>query len=195
MIAWIKEWSEGIVIAVIIATILEILLPDNNNKKYINTVIGVYILFSIISPIISKFTGQNINIEDYINKNTSIATNYTMSNIELLENDSNIEDIYIKILKEDITNKINKSGFNVDSIELKLDMNSESNYGEILGIYLHISSLDKNKNINNVNEVKIDLSENSNKKFNVSEGQINQVKEVLMDTYGIDKAKIYINEE
>ncbi len=195
MIAWIKDWSEGIVIAVIIATILEILLPDNNNKKYINTVIGVYILFSIISPIISKFTGQNINIEDYINKNTSIATNYTMSNIELLENDSNIEDIYIKILKEDITNKINKSGFNVDSIELKLDMNSESNYGEILGIYLHISSLDKNKNINNVNEVKIDLSENSNKKFNVSEGQINQVKEVLMDTYGIDKAKIYINEE
>lgn len=195
MIALIKDWSEGIVIAVIIATILEILLPDNNNKKYINTVIGVYILFSIISPIISKFTGQNINIEDYINKNTSIATNYTMSNIELLENDSNIEDIYIKILKEDITNKINKSGFNVDSIELKLDMNSESNYGEILGIYLHISSLDKNKNINNVNEVKIDLSENSNKKFNVSEGQINQLKEVLMDTYGIDKAKIYINEE
>ena len=42
-----------IVIAVIISTIIEMILPSNKNKKYIQMVIGVYVLFNIISPIIS----------------------------------------------------------------------------------------------------------------------------------------------
>lgn len=195
MIAWIKEWAQGIVIAVIIATIFEMLLPDNKNKKYINTVIGVYILFSIISPIITKVTGEGINIEDYINSNTNVATNYTMSNVELLENSSSIEDIYIQTLKSDIESKLKGKGYCTNSIELKINTISEEKYGEILGIYLNISLIEKNSNIDNIEEVKIIFDEENteNKKSNVSEGQLNEVKEFLMDTYGIEKNKIFIN--
>lgn len=195
MIAWIKEWTQGIVIAVIIATIFEMLLPDNKNKKYINTVIGVYILFSIISPIITKVTGESINIEDYINSNTNVATNYTMSNVELLENSSSIEDIYIQTLKSDIESKLKGKGYCTNSIELKINTISEEKYGEILGIYLNISLIEKTSNIDNIEEVKIIFDEENieNKKSNVSEGQLNEVKEFLMDTYGIEKDKIFIN--
>lgn len=195
MIAWIKEWAQGIVIAVIIATIFEMLLPDNKNKKYINTVIGVYILFSIISPIITKVTGENINIEDYINSNTNVATNYTMSNVELLENSSSIEDIYIQTLKSDIESKLKGKGYCTNSIELKINTISEEKYGEILGIYLNISLIENSSNIDDIEEVKIIFDEENieNKKSNVSEGQLNEVKEFLMDTYGIEKNKIFIN--
>lgn len=195
MISWIKEWAQGIIIAVIIATIFEMLLPDNKNKKYINTVIGVYILFSIISPIITKVIGESINIEDYINSNTNVATNYTMSNVELLENSSSIEDIYIQTLKSDIESKLKGKGYCTNSIELKINTISEEKYGEILGIYLNISLIEKNSNIDNIEEVKIIFDEENieNKKSNVSEGQLNEVKEFLMDTYGIEKNKIFIN--
>ena len=54
MIQFLSSWAEQIVLAVIIATIIELILPQNRNKKYIQMVIGIYILFNIISPIIKK---------------------------------------------------------------------------------------------------------------------------------------------
>ena len=53
MISSISSWAEQIIITVIIATILEMILPKGNSKKYIKTVIGIYILYTIISPIIT----------------------------------------------------------------------------------------------------------------------------------------------
>ena len=67
MIEWITNWAQGIIIAVIIATIIEMILPNGSCKKYIKVVIGVYILFSIISPVISKITGKGFNISEELN--------------------------------------------------------------------------------------------------------------------------------
>lgn len=196
LLEWIKQWAEGIIIAVIIATILEMLLPDNKNKKYITTVIGVYILFSIISPIISKFTGKNINLEEYINKSTEVSTNYSINNVALLETNSNVEEIYTKTLKADIAEKMKSKGYNVDGIELKVETDTAKNYGEIQGIYLQISPLTEKNSISNIENVNVnvDISNNSTiKKSQFSEGELNSLKEFLMDTYGIDKNKIHIN--
>lgn len=198
MIEFIKNWAEGIVIAVIIATILEMLLPDNKNKKYISTVIGIYILFAIVSPIISKFTGQTINLKDYSNKDTSLSTSSTMNNIALLENSSNVEDVYMKTLKSDITDKLKSKGYAVSFIDLKVNTSSKSNYGEIEGIYLKLSLLEENNSINSINEIKISVSENLNNPKsmeNISEEDLNNIKEFLIDTYGISKDKIHINKE
>lgn len=198
MIEFIKNWAEGIVIAVIIATILEMLLPDNKNKKYISTVIGIYILFAIVSPIISKFTGQTINLKDYSNKDTSLSTSSTMNNIALLENSSNVEDVYMKTLKSNITDKLKSKGYAVSFIDLKVNTSSKSNYGEIEGIYLKLSLLEENNSINSINEIKINVSENLNNPKsmeNISEEDLNNIKEFLIDTYGISKDKIHINKE
>ena len=46
-----------------IATILEMILPEGKNKKYIKKIIGIYILFAVLSPIISKITGKEIDIQ------------------------------------------------------------------------------------------------------------------------------------
>lgn len=198
LIAFIKDWAEGIVVAVIIATILEILLPDNKNKKYISTVIGIYILFTIISPIISKVTGQSINLKEFTNKDTSLSTSSTMNNIALLENSSNVEDVYIKTLKSDITDKLKSKGYSADYIDLKISMSSKDNYGEIEGIYLKLSLLEEKANVNKVEEIKINISENKSENTtanNISEEDLNSAKEFLMDTYGISKDKIHISKE
>ena len=64
MIDWISNWAETIIIAVIIATIIEMILPEGSSKKYVKVIIGVYILFTIVSPVISGFTGNNIAVSD-----------------------------------------------------------------------------------------------------------------------------------
>ena len=42
---WISDWVQGIIVAVIIVTIIEMILPNGNSKKYIKVVIGIYIIF------------------------------------------------------------------------------------------------------------------------------------------------------
>lgn len=193
LISCIKNWSQGIIVAVIIATILEMLLPENKNKKYITSVIGVFILFSIISPIVSKVTGKTINLEDYIEQKNITSTNYTMNNVALLEKDTNIENLYIKTLKQDITNTVKLKGYIIDYIDIKIETNSEKNYGEILSINIEIS-LPRDNSISNVEQIEIGTSKvKDEKKYNVSEGQLNIIRELLMETYGISKDKIHIN--
>ena len=77
MINFLGSWAEQIVLAVIIATIIEMILPDNKNKKYIQMVIGVYILFNIISPII-KNKEVLTSVEEYNLNNYNTSSNYVI---------------------------------------------------------------------------------------------------------------------
>lgn len=65
VISFISSWAEQIIVAVIIATIIEMILPNGNNKKYIKVVIGIYVLFTILSPILGKITKVNYESFDY----------------------------------------------------------------------------------------------------------------------------------
>lgn len=63
MVAFFSSWAQGIIVAVIVATIVELLLPNGSSKKYVKVVVGIYILFSIIAPVVNKFANQDINAE------------------------------------------------------------------------------------------------------------------------------------
>ena len=73
MINFMSSWAEQIILAVIIATIIEMILPKNKNQKYIQMVIGIYVLFNIISPImkskeffsIEKYDSENYQTKSY----------------------------------------------------------------------------------------------------------------------------------
>lgn len=89
---------------------------------------GVYILFSIVSPVISKVTGSNFNIsnildlEKYIEASSSLENDY--SNFDN-SNTSQIRNIYITNLKNDIKEKIANKGYIVEKIELEIENNEE----------------------------------------------------------------------
>ena len=76
MIENLSSWAKGITLAVIVVSILEMLLPNNKTKKYIKVVMGLYILFNIISPFVKNdFSIQLENIvENSKNKTTSTKT-------------------------------------------------------------------------------------------------------------------------
>ena len=90
MINFISSWAEQIVLAVVIATIIELILPKNKNRKYIQMVIGVYVLFNIISPIIKN--KEAISVENY-----DIGQYQTNSTYEIDQSsmDARIEKIYL----------------------------------------------------------------------------------------------------
>lgn len=175
MIEWITSWAQGIIIAVIIATIIEMIVPDGNCKKYIKVVIGVYILFSIISPVITKITGKGFNISEEFNLDEFYAEADSKSIYNNLNsnNSNNIKDIYITNLKADISSKLKNKGYEVISCEIKIK--DEETY-EIKSLNLSLKKINENKNSNNssnntknvekvqeVNEISIEIGKEENK--------------------------------
>lgn len=197
MIEFISSWTGGIVISVIIATILEMILPEGKNKKYIKTVIGVYILFAIVSPIISQVTGKGIDInrvleiEGMINQNTI--------EVSSIDTSKSIEEIYITNLKQDIKVKLEEKGYQVNSIELKIETINQNNYGKIEEIKLNlIENKQKGNAITVVNKVEIEISDNTKKTKEmdniISNSKIKELQEYLGSVYDIEKYKVKINE-
>ena len=81
MISFINSYVKGIVVAVIISTIIEMILPEGKIKKYVKTVIGAYIVFIIISPIITKITGKEISLSYKLPEANTKAINTIDTNV------------------------------------------------------------------------------------------------------------------
>ena len=123
MVEWISNWAESIIVAVIIATIIEMILPEGNSKKYIKVVIGVYVLFTIITPVINKFTGEDVQVSDILDLDTYIEeaeASVKMQNTIQDNNQSSIMGMYSSGLKDDMKAKIEAKGYVVNSIDINI---------------------------------------------------------------------------
>lgn len=210
MIAFINSWVQGIILAVILATIIEIILPEGNNKKYVKTIIGIYIMFVIVQPLISKMLNKDVNIESVMQNTTSTMSKFETNHNITIETNAYIEKTYKQKLEEDIKDKSSEKGYNISFLNLAIETGDSEDYGQINNIAMKIDKIDKtiedkkgttNNTIDNVKTVQISVSDNKIidgnddvKNTNISENEIETFKEYLVSVYGISKDKIQINE-
>jgi len=200
LIKFINSWAQGIILAVIIATIIEIILPKGKNKKYVKTVIGVYILFTIIYPLINKFTKTNINT--LIENTTKQMSTYQENNSLKIDTDKYIESTYKKKIEEDIRKRANEKNLNITSLNVYIETEDENRYGMLNSLVMKVEKNETSKKNNDVNQIKeINISKNvqnneiiENKDKTVTEKEINEFKEYINATYYLEKEKIHINE-
>ena len=207
MIAFLKTWVSQIIVAVIIATIIELILPNGNNKKYIKMIIGMYVLFTIIQPIASKITGNDLAITNF-NYKKYFGEDIIESSTKDFENNNSklIEQAYINNIKEDIVQKIKQKGYIVTDCNIEiLDDENQENYGSIRSINLTVNPLSvenkenefKENNIN-IENVEINISNNTTEitnkeEINISDKEKQEIIEYLSKEYSIDKTDIIIN--
>ena len=143
MINFISSWAEQIVLAVVVATIIELILPQNKNKKYIQMVIGVYILFNIISPIIKNkedFSIEKYNIEKYQTK--------TKYEIDQTSMDERLEKIYLEELETTIKNRFLENDIEVTKCEVNAILDTTKKNAGIHSITVKLkNTTDENKTI------------------------------------------------
>ena len=216
---FLNSWLQGIIVAVIITTIIELILPEGNNKKYVKVILGIYVVFNIISPFINRFYNVNSNMEISsiinIDKYTKEIEEYNSSsmNIDINEiNNKSIKEVYIENLKNDMKIKLKEKGYNIKDIKLKIN-NNDTYEIENIKIYLNkeksVKSVNDENNImingvneiNEIKEVRINLNNDTEKEntkeensgnSNIDEKTKKEVKEYLSDTYLIDKNKIEV---
>lgn len=193
---WISGWIQGIIIAVIIGTIIEMLLPDGNCKKYVKVVIGVYILFSIVSPVITKVTGNEFRVSDIYDINTYIEVS-AKSSQENIENSqqNQIKQVYITNLKNDMKQKIQEKGYSVKS--LTLEISNDEQY-TLKKIFAQVSKRknEENNEVKGVNEINITISNTTEKQeenISISTKEQNDLKAYLSGIYNLEEKNININ--
>ena len=122
MIEFLSSWAKGIGLAIVVVSILEMLLPNNKTKKYIRMVMGVYVIFNIISPMIENkelFDVNQIDVEAY-----STATK-TTEEVNQTSMDERIQELYVQEIEKDITKKLEEKGLNVTKCKVNAQISSE----------------------------------------------------------------------
>lgn len=193
---WISGWIQGIIIAVIIGTIIEMLLPDGNCKKYVKVVIGVYILFSIVSPVITKFTGNEFRVSDIYDINTYIEVSEKSSQENIENNQQNqIKQVYITNLKNDMKQKIQEKGYSVKSLTLEISNDGQYTLKKIFAQVTKRKN-EENNEVKGVNEINITISnttENIEEYISISTKEQNDLKAYLSGIYNLEDKNININ--
>ena len=137
MIEFLSGWAKNLGVVIVIVSIFEMILPNNKTKKYIRVVLGIFVMFNIISPFIKnkdKLSSVSIDLENY-----TTEQNVTVDQTSM---DKRIQDLYEKELEKDIKNKIEEQGYKVASCKVNATIleneNSNSEENTIQKIKLKI---------------------------------------------------------
>lgn len=162
----ISSWAQGVIIAVIIGSIIQMLLPENKNKKYIKVVIGIYILFSILSPVV----GKNLNLSDY-NLDNYLEIETRDIGEASTTYDDNIKNTFKNKVKYNIEAQLKSRGYIANNIDLEIDDKCNILKIIISDIYENKKEEDTeegkiviNKVETNINSVDVDIRERKAKR-------------------------------
>lgn len=215
MIEFMSSWVKGLGLAIVIVSILEMLLPNNKTKKYIRMVMGIYILFTIVSPFVSHqkdFNINDINLEEYTTTETSTRVDQSSMN-------ERIQELYIQELEKDITKKLTEKGYQVTSCKVKAEISDNEEESKITKIKISVQKSQKDskdqgegkeENLENqvvaeiqkIKPVDTSIKENhseqednteENNNTKVNKADIQNIKKFLIEEYGVNEKCLAIN--
>lgn len=189
MIEFLKFWAKSLGLAIVIVSILEMLLPNNKTKKYIRMVMGMYILFSIISPLIkNKEIFATFNENNFENITNSIDSTY----VNQTSMDRRIEELYSKELEKDISKKLKDKGYNISKCKVTTEIGDTEEKTKIKKIRLVINEKNKNEEAENAENIENSrIPENNESIENVIVQEIQKVKVAINN----EKADDDVNKE
>ena len=203
MLNFLSSWIQGIAIAVIVASIFEMILPKGNTKKYIKMILGVYIVFSIISPFVDSEALYSLNISDAIDEYTeNISTSSSVADNSV---NTNLNEMYINTFEDEIKSTVEKQGYSVISCSVDANFDSEDEDAGIKKISIVLGNKENadeeniESSVEPIEEVEIDVGNTTNENDSkqeetISSDDIDELKDYLSDHFEVDKKIIDIEQ-
>ena len=218
MIEFLSSWAKNLGLAIIVISILEMLLPNNKTKKYVRMVFGLYIIFNILSPFIRNKDILDVNsydLNEYIDHYTTSQTNETQNSVN-----NQVEEIYIRELEKDITQKVESLGYQVTTCNVYATLSSKNEENYIEEIVLTVEKKEEQENNQQGNETeqtetiedklveeiqkikpvnttigKINTTnkEQADNKTSINNVDIQKIKKFLKEEYGVEEKCLKIN--
>jgi len=182
MIEKISSYVSSIVALILAITMIELLLPDTRNKKYVMFASSLIIVLSVVNPILKVF-GSEINVNKEIEKIQKEMKTYENTSVTKYQLEENVYNAYVENLKNNMRARLEDIGYRVLQTEIQVDkatyepkqieMLIEYKDGDIQPVVIDVFGFTETEKIFEADAVKI--------------------KEILSEEYGIEKEKIQIN--
>lgn len=215
MINFLSSWVKNLSLALIIVSILEMILPNNKTKKYVKMVMGLYILFSIISPFIensNKFNFDNLDLTSYVEGTQT--TSSISEEVDQTSMDNRLNQIYKEELEKDITKKIEEKGYEVESCKVVAHISQDDSGIEKITLKISgkTSKNEDNKEdtttiedkivteVQKIQKVEISISKNKEdeeeqleESTKITKTDIKIIKDLLISEYGVSEKCLKIS--
>lgn len=186
---FIYSWIKDLVLLFIIISLVDLIMPKGSLRRYINFVIGLLIIFTVINPFI-KLTSLDFQLDREVFRNIDNAQ--SLDEDIVARQDEQIESLY----KEKIANEIktfveDNTEYSLSTLNVEINK-AEDNFATIA--YLNMMIQDENVGTNDDNiriEVKPVILEANVK--NHSEDDFSDIKELISKRYEIEEELISIN--
>lgn len=190
---FIYSWLKDIVVLFIIITLVDLIMPKGNIKRYIDIFIGLILIYMVVSPFL-KLTSFDFKLDGSVLESFN---HYETNNVDFTKEQSEkIEDLYIEKLNSRIKLLVEEiSKYGIDTIDINIEK-KEEHFGEIKSIEIVLSEeLNENTTTNNseieIQKVKkVSLEERNLKKDDIS---FRDIKTLIAKELEIDESLIYIN--
>lgn len=177
MIDFLVSWAEQLIIALVVIIIIEIVIPNGNNyKKYIKVVLGIFLLYTIINPLI----GKKINQLEFKEVAANIYVDNNINNQNLINYNDQIIKKFKAKFEENLNEFLNDNGYELSKTEQDVTYINEE---------IEINRL--KLKIKKYTEEKIGKIEITNKE-SITENEVKEIKKKISENYEIDEDKIII---
>lgn len=198
----ISIWSRSIVVSVIIAIVIEMLLPENNSKKYIKIILGIFIVYSIISPIFELFSGSSV--DSLIDRGEAAigASSLSMDNINdnINYTDKTVRNLYSQRLENEINKVLQNNGYIPEKIEIEIASDDTYNINQI-NIKIKEKSEENDSDSKRAQSIvetvkQVVINEEANEGNNsevINENDKSNIKNIIHSSFGVYEENIIIN--
>jgi len=161
----IREWIITIISVIVFITFIEMLLPNSDNRRYINVVIGLLIISIVLKPISSVITDGIFFDDSFMRVSNEIGQKTLTNRLEStgFNQRENVIVLYKNELKRQMKRKIeSQSNVLVRTLKLEIEEEDKENFGMINKIVLVIEDqkeIDVNDGtVTNIAEIKVSVS-------------------------------------
>ncbi len=184
---FIREWLKDIVVLFVIISLVELIIPKGNMKKYVDFIIGIIIVFTVISPF-TKLINFDINLDEKIE---TFSNDITMKEDVVSTQNEQIEEIFKTNLSSEIKKIVKEnSDYKVKDIYISTKPDDQN---LLLIEYINII-LDTDKQSKD-SEIKIEKINLGNESIPVSSSanDFEELKNLIIDYLQIDEERLIIS--
>ncbi|WLR60467.1 stage III sporulation protein AF [Guptibacillus hwajinpoensis] len=158
----ITGWITNIIVLILLATVLELLLPNSNMQRYVKMVIGLMLMAVILSPILTIFTKdfdamlrtvtltdstQNANMENQIESKKS---EIQASNAAYIEEQMAVQ------MKSQVEKEL-RDQFNLEITSVSLQLKNLDGEKDIDQIAVTVNEVGTEKSVQEVDAVSVSI--------------------------------------
>lgn len=204
---FLTDWITNILLFILLAVVVELLLPQTSLQKYVKMVIGLLLISIILNPIFKLFSSDledllknaNVLFEKDVNTNIENSIENQKIDIQADQNAYILEQTAVQL--EEMTEKELMKQFDYQFAHIQLNVSDTigltNSIEDILDNIesIHVTLIDKqeaDQTVMNVEEVNVQLGE---QKSDFHEADMNSIASFLAKKWGVDRDIVQITIE